>query len=651
MPTLLTEAYKTDPLYARLHFLPKVDLHTHLNGSISSACMDHLASLLFGNESSTAQLFQFTLDQQGIEQAQVPFSLLIDNTVIREDKGKSHSEIDYVAPLADPTSRMQHCFKVFDAIYKVMNNIDFTRVAIQDILFHYLSENTVYMEMRTSLRNGMYSTFEAHQRATQDNSRDGQNTEHAATQRDYWKAVTNTIAVCLTLHAWSGPHGDNLLVSDAKDATSIPFFLPGVVSPSPPFAVIRPSAGVLLPASEVGEKVVSPYLAALDAWITIYEGSSTEVRSFVLGLRKEALKVINILASFENFHSIGSLAEVPPPSSGCLHLFPSVISAIARLRVRMLISLSRSHSMKENESTGELIPEILSADAEYLSNHVSLMLSQSKKYKIMEPLEGQDRTGVRDSFDEPTFSCVFPLLVGIDLGGSAYKGDLRELLSALETFRSSYGLPLTLHGGEKKNDDEVEAMLSLNPDRWGHLVFISERHRQQLQTRANGITALELCLTSNMVTNGSDDVSEHHIHQWLECVPCAVPQQEYTKGNSENEIMVHQELGCPLYYRISFKGNSHVSLHTDDRGVFDTCMTRELWLFSCNTSVFPIKDFEEICSQKRADTLFPVIKEFHRQATEIVFVPPYRTSCTSHETSEKNYRLALLRHFDAACEK
>lgn len=632
MSDTLSDVVKPDALYGMLHALPKVDLHTHLNGSISIPCLQHLAALLLGDDSATAEVFQFT------------------------SKGQGNAEMgdrtdDLTTNFTDPVSRMHHCFKVFDAIYKVMNSLAFTRVGIQDILFHYLSENTVYMEMRTSLRTGMYTTFEEHQKAVQNNCAISQNSEFVASKSDYWKTVTNTIAGCLTLHGWSESGSNSLLASHNAHHTSFPFLLPGVVSPWLPFALILPSASILCPVLGSGndkpKEMCSPYIAALDAWIALYGGKSTSVGLFVLQLRNEAQRIADVLTSSRPSDSLPFVSLVSHPSKDELHLFPHVIAAIARLRIRMLISISRGHSMEENEDTGRLIPEILAEDATHISNYKSNIAGDDKKCERNSTVLPTSAGRENENAVESAFSCIFPLLVGIDLGGSPYKGNLKDILALLQRLRNHFRLPLTIHGGEKKNDEEVEAMISLNPDRWSHLVFLSQKHLHQLQTRKNGITTVELCLTSNLVTNGSDNVSQHHIQDWIECVSTENGSNASSNVNlSEKEKDILRDQDPLSGFHAAFKGTSHVSLHTDDCGVFNTSMTRELWLFSCHTTIFPVETFGEIGSQKRCDNLFPILKAFHSKSTEIIFAPP--TSSTATESMNKSYSAELMHHFNTA---
>lgn len=138
-------------------------------------------------------------------------------------------------------------------------------------------------------------------------------------------------------------------------------------------------------------------------------------------------------------------------------------------------------------------------------------------------------------------------------------------------------------------------MISFNPNRWSHLVFLSQKQLEQQQTRKNGVTTVELCLTSNLVTNGSDNVSKHHIHHWLQCVFSENCSNASTSVNlSQKKEKTHHQHQLSGFHTV-FKGTS---------------MTRELWLFSCHTKFFLVEIFGEIGSQKRCDNLYPILKEF-----------------------------------------
>jgi adenosine deaminase len=132
-------------------------------------------------------------------------------------------------------------------------------------------------------------------------------------------------------------------------------------------------------------------------------------------------------------------------------------------------------------------------------------------------------------------------VVGIDFCGDCYDRTFQEFLPAIERAKKS-GFPVTIHMGEKQDDEEVTQMLSAGPARVGHCVFISERAAQILRMRQ---IPLEICITSNMMTGGLAKPSDHHISNWM-------------------------------------KASRHhpVTINTDDFSVFSTTLCKELMLFS-----------------------------------------------------------------------
>ena len=142
-----------------LSALPKVDLHTHLNGSISTSLLKYLSDIKFGPDSATSKAFSWA--------------------------DTSSSSLP-----SDPTERMNHCFGVFGAVYAVMDNLAFTRLAVQDVLWHYAAENTAYVELRTSLRDGM---FEEATLLSQQHHQEGASSRGTRTQEDYITEVRATI--------------------------------------------------------------------------------------------------------------------------------------------------------------------------------------------------------------------------------------------------------------------------------------------------------------------------------------------------------------------------------------------------------------------------------------------------------------------------
>jgi adenosine deaminase len=104
-------------------------------------------------------------------------------------------------------------------------------------------------------------------------------------------------------------------------------------------------------------------------------------------------------------------------------------------------------------------------------------------------------------------------VIGVDLCGDSLCGDITIFRIAYKKARDN-GLHITLHFGEEPSCmPELMTLLSYNPTRLGHLLFISEEAREEIIRRKLGI---ELCLTSNIKGPHIPSYEVHHLPQWLE---------------------------------------------------------------------------------------------------------------------------------------
>ncbi|CEM27754.1 unnamed protein product [Vitrella brassicaformis CCMP3155] len=135
------------------------------------------------------------------------------------------------------------------------------------------------------------------------------------------------------------------------------------------------------------------------------------------------------------------------------------------------------------------------------------------------------------------------LVVGVDICGNPAKGDLSLVLpllrSRLYDDARYHHLKLTVHTAEMANTDtENAAILELNPQRLGHVCFLSDAHSELVAREGR---AIELCPTSNKVAMDLTTMEDHHFG----------------------------------YY---YKERRHpaISICTDDTGLFSTTLTDEL---------------------------------------------------------------------------
>ncbi|KAL9700880.1 hypothetical protein quinque_004321 [Culex quinquefasciatus] len=181
------------------------------------------------------------------------------------------------------------------------------------------------------------------------------------------------------------------------------------------------------------------------------------------------------------------------------------------------------------------------------------------------------------------------LIKGMDLSGAPFGtkfADYRDLLRKAQ----SAGLKMALHCGEFDDDDEVRQMFEFGTDRIGHGTFIKG---DNLEFARKAKIPFECCLTSNVKCSTVPSYEEHH-------------------------------------FKRLWEGGFEVCVCTDDFGVFETTLSRELWLCAKTFGLTPdqIIQLEErsigytfaSADEKRA--LATLFEDFRREEEEGEDNPP-----------------------------
>ncbi|EDR23296.1 adenosine deaminase, putative [Entamoeba dispar SAW760] len=128
-----------------------------------------------------------------------------------------------------------------------------------------------------------------------------------------------------------------------------------------------------------------------------------------------------------------------------------------------------------------------------------------------------------------------PFVRGIELSGNPFKGTWKEIVPLMEHAKE-LDLPITMHIGEKVDDEECVKLIECYPLRVGHGIFLNKKAIELMHEKNIGC---EVCLTSNMVSRSIKGYDKH-----------------------------------PMMNKSLFQGKVFISC--DDRGLFRTSMVNEM---------------------------------------------------------------------------
>lgn len=190
--------------------------------------------------------------------------------------------------------------------------------------------------------------------------------------------------------------------------------------------------------------------------------------------------------------------------------------------------LGQRERERPEEAKKMVVYLILSVDRKMTAEQAMAVIDQAIRYRYR-------------PHDPEARNCY---VVGVDLCGNPARGDVFAFTSAFKKAKD-HGLKITAHFAEiaeSSTDEELETILSWQPDRLGHCVHVPEKLKQTMRERQ---IALELCLSCNVLaglTTGGFD--KHHFRDWYE------------------------------------HGTNTVALCTDDVGVFGSSLSNEYLLAS-----------------------------------------------------------------------
>ena len=141
------------------------------------------------------------------------------------------------------------------------------------------------------------------------------------------------------------------------------------------------------------------------------------------------------------------------------------------------------------------------------------------------------------------FAKLYPdIVVGVDFSGDPTKGDAKEFVPLLKKAKAR-GLFISVHMAETNNLEDSKTLLAAEPDRLGHAFFVHPNFggsNELFNHVVDKNIPVEICLTSNLQGGLCISYEEHPLKFWLEC-------------------------------------NHPVVLCTDDKGLFDTQLSKEYY--------------------------------------------------------------------------